>query len=418
MKKNCNTICPLPWMHSFVDSMGIYRLCCTSEETPSFLYDAQGQLIKADTQIESSEIMNSPLLKQVRKMMLNGEWPVWCERCQMDEQRGGESRRLISLQGKGDFKNFALATTLADGTLTTQTVTELDLRLGNQCNLRCRMCSPRSSQLCLKDWNDFVPAKQKLTSCEQEELKNASLYQNKNFISSLEKRLDTLETIHFAGGEPLLSPVMNDIINMVIAKGNAARMTLSYNTNFQVIPRDIWKLWEKFKKIKLLISIDGIGAVNDYIRLGSDWSKLEENFQLLHSFCEKFPQTEVLFATTVQAYNVLEIEKIDSYLMKFPLFLKLPIFINLTNPSYLSSSVLPKEIRQEAQTRAKDLYKRTENILPTHYEYLRKNILNVVRYLDNDDSDEFETFLTYTKKMDASFKVDTIKVLPFLKPYL
>ena len=80
MENKKDLICPLPWMQSFVNRKGDYRLCCTSEETDNQLFDENDFLITVESGHGLDRIMNAPLMKTVRKMMMEGEWPQWCRR--------------------------------------------------------------------------------------------------------------------------------------------------------------------------------------------------------------------------------------------------------------------------------------------------------------------------------------------------
>ena len=418
MENKKDLICPLPWMQSFVNRKGDYRLCCTSEETDNQLFDENDFLITVESGHGLDRIMNAPLMKTVRKMMMEGEWPQWCRRCTLDEKRGGVSRRMIEMQYREPLRKFFMDNTLPDGTLKKFEILEADYRLGNMCNLQCRMCSPNSSLRCLEYWNDVSFPRNKISFLEEQRLKSIRWFDTEDFINDFKMKVSTLEVVHFAGGEPLISPRMLQILEMAISDGYSKKMTLSYNTNLASVPDKIWDLWKQFKKVKLLVSIDGIGKLNEYIRLGSDWDQLVRNLEKVETFCAEYPQTEVIFCTTVQACNVLEIDQFFPFLQKFKHFVGMPNFVNLYHPPYLSTRVLPKEIKEKAKERAMKMFAEAERVLPSHYDYLRQNILNICQYMEGDDESDFESFLEYNKRVDARFKLNTVDYLPFLAPYL
>ena len=79
------------------------------------------------------------------------------------------------------------------------------------------------------------------------------------------------------GGEPLLIHQHYDFLNELVERGRAPFVTLEYNTNLSIVPEKALKLWEHFKKVKLGVSLDGVGPINDYIRHPSKWSVMERN---------------------------------------------------------------------------------------------------------------------------------------------
>lgn len=410
-------ICPLPWMQSFVNRKGDYRLCCTSEETDNQLFDENDFLITVESGHSLEQIMNAPLMKTVRQMMLRGEWPQWCKRCTLDEKRGGVSRRMIEMQFREPLRKFFVENTLPDGALKKFEILEADYRLGNKCNLQCRMCSPNSSLRCLEYWNEVVTPRHKVSYLEEQRLKNIKWFDSDDFIRDFKMKVPTLEVVHFAGGEPLISPRMLDVLEMAIKDGYAHKISLSYNTNLAFVPEKIWELWRKFKRVKLLVSIDGIGKLNEYIRLGSQWEQLVNNLERVEQFCTELPQTEVIFCTTVQACNVLEIDQFFPFLKKFKHFVGMPNFVNLYHPPYLSTRILPKEIKEIAKSRALKLFDDSERALPPHYDYLRQNIKNIIQYMDGESEEDFESFIAFTKRVDKRFDLQTINYLPHLASY-
>src|SRR5205823_2565223 len=104
-----------------------------------------------------ADLINNPTLKALRRRMLAGEWDPMCDRCRTAEDAGGTSSR------KGRNEHFQrhiprlLADTASDGTVRAAAVRHLDMRLGNYCNLTCRMCSPGASKLWIDSYDQVQP---------------------------------------------------------------------------------------------------------------------------------------------------------------------------------------------------------------------------------------------------------------------
>ena len=124
-----SSLCILPWMSLEATPTGNFRPCCLAED---LIVDKQGNpydIAKGGTLKEAFE---SRYMQNLREQFTNGEKPLTCKKCWALESSGGESKRLIS------NKKF--------GTNTDQTkLSFLDLKLGNICNLKCRICGTWSS---------------------------------------------------------------------------------------------------------------------------------------------------------------------------------------------------------------------------------------------------------------------------------
>ena len=81
--------------------------------------------------------------------MLKGEHPEQCIRCQTEEANGIISRRTYETSNWKDSISFEKAAqmTSQEGYLdrSKNPIIHYDLRFGNRCNLKCRMCGPTDS---------------------------------------------------------------------------------------------------------------------------------------------------------------------------------------------------------------------------------------------------------------------------------
>lgn len=89
----------------------------------------------------AEEIFHSPAFNNLRAQMLAGEKPEACNVCWNREALTGSSSRLGSLE--------------KDEVLSEPVLTQLDISIGENCNLRCRMCSPGGSNKLRIDQNFF-----------------------------------------------------------------------------------------------------------------------------------------------------------------------------------------------------------------------------------------------------------------------
>lgn len=349
------------------------------------------------------EIFNSPTLKEIRRQLISGEWPESCKRCFKDETRRGTSRRKIEQNHRKDLEAQLRKQTREDGYIEKILVKESDYRLGNKCNLHCRMCTPYSSSRCLEYWNQVPGDFAKISPSEKERLGNMNWFDQGYLLDDLKRIIHSVDKMHFGGGEPLISSQLEPLLEYAISQNLSSKMALSFNTNFTVLPPRLLELFSKFGHIKFLVSLDGVGKLNEYIRLGSRWDDIEKNIKAVDEFAAKFPQTEVIISTTVQALNVFDIDQIVSFLRMTKNIVPIPNLINLCYPAILSTRVLPLEQKKLASEKLTALYNELEGTIPPHYDYLRQNILGVIDYMQEDHSHLYEDFLLYNQGVDLKY---------------
>ena len=63
---------------------------------------------------------------------------------------------------------------------------------------------------------------------------------------------------YFTGGEPTINQKHRELLDLIIERGVADRVTLEYNTNMAGIPSKVFEQWKHFKYVQIGMSIDGI----------------------------------------------------------------------------------------------------------------------------------------------------------------
>lgn len=290
--------CPAAWHSVAVRNNGDYRLCCYANVTEGsgILRRPDGQSMNMRTD-SADEVRNHSSLKEVRREFLEGRWPASCQRCQTEEKSGLSSGRQFYLNRSkedSDLHQRILSGTAKDGTVDTQLhlVEDLDIRFGNQCNLRCRMCGPTDSSAWYQDhWElglrSFADSGGEVKLEKNEKSKVIALtdrfdwHQKAALIDQLPKDLSKLRRIYMAGGEPLLIQAHQDFLRELIRNGFASKISLEYNSNLTVLPEAILDLWSSFREVAVGVSMDGFGKFHEYLRYPGKFSVLERNLQKL-----------------------------------------------------------------------------------------------------------------------------------------
>lgn len=399
------SLCMIPWVHRFTNEQGYHQLCCSGNGDANQLRGADGKPLHVRQGLTDAELLNSPDMKAVRLAMLRGQWPSACERCQRTEEAGSVSVRNHMAKRFEKWTAEVLGHTLPDGTLENPQVRYADIRLGNVCNLMCRMCGPQASRLWADHHNAVRPRGYQLDPG------TLAVFRDDNWVKSqpvkwlMEQCLPSVESLHFAGGEPLIIPEMVELLEHCIASGRAGEIDLSYNTNMTVLPEKVTRLWPNFRSVSLLGSVDGFGRVNDYIRRPSKWSDIDRNFHLLDENFEQWRLRSVTAAATVQIYNVLQIGELFDYLGSgFRHVSPVPLLTALYDPVYLSIQILPARVKDIARAQLLELRDKNKSLLGGKYHTQVISIDSILAYLDEAaPSGQLMDFLYFSEKSDRQF---------------
>jgi MoaA/NifB/PqqE/SkfB family radical SAM enzyme len=344
------------------------------------------------------ETLNSETYRDLRKRMLNGEdLTDTCKRCLVEEANQLASHRLNESVRLPHFTpEYVAERTNADGTLKKDPeLSFLQVRLGNKCNLKCRMCGPSSSVAWYDEWVDTM-----FTGFKEEDQRIAlnknqhgvikaepNVYQwteESDLLSYIEKCGSSLRHIQFSGGEPLMVRQHVEVLKYLVDAGLAPHMFLDYNSNLTILPNQILDLWSHFKGVDIGISIDGPPALNEYIRYPLKSSTFIENMKKLDR--ANIPG-RLWVTTTVQIYNVLYLEELQNWLLdqKFERISPDISWHVLRAPQELSIFALPQAVKEEIANRMR------------HSVYFSEVAEAIFA---EDKSSLFPNFLKSTRKMD------------------
>lgn len=312
-------------------------------------------------------------MASIRSTILEGKWHPSCERCKKDEAAGGISRRLSENNQNKDVINNNSDYSINNNSL----LSVYDLRFGNKCNLRCRMCSPYSSNMIA---NEFIKYEDDMFyKFNDHPLIEKSLEQIFKKSSELKK----IQTLKLAGGKPLLQKQCIDLIDILIQKNYSEKISLTITTNMTIANQKWAENFNKFKKIKLLLSLDSIGTPIEYIRKGLKWNTIDNNINFLMKNLDP-EKTSFIFVPCIQALNILESKSIYEYVenikKEYPLQKILISPSILRDPDYLAVNALSKKFIRKAKLHLENLYASyKENSLFNDYEkiQLKFNIKNV-----------------------------------------
>ena len=154
----------------------------------------------------------------------------------------------------------------------------VELRLGNYCNLKCRSCNAESST----SWiDDYKKLKNKIIfPSNYDELQTMKYtdydwVENEDFYDEVLKYSPRIDQLHISGGEPFLVPKHFYFLDKLIEDGLAKDMKIFYITNGNYDFDKIKLAIRKIKKFSICwyidIGIDDLEKEIDYIRKNSNF---------------------------------------------------------------------------------------------------------------------------------------------------
>ena len=322
--------CMLPWMHIHTTPSGKVLPCCITEQRIKDFGNTNSNSIK--------ELINSPAMKELRLNMLNEKESATCRQCYNFEKEDINTFRQTTNKKYGEkYFEEIVPQTKEDGTIENFKMRYFDIRFSNICNFKCRSCASEYSS----QW-------------ENEDLKNNLSYariipknNRSEIVEEIKDHIDSIEEAYFAGGEPLITEEHYILLEEMIRRGKT-NILLRYNTNvsnFKFKDKDILNLWSKFNtKVEVSASIDHYGARAEYIRNGTNWSKVEDNLKIL----KNSENVNLSMNTVLGLYNYLTLDDFFYYLIKNNLYSihNYHSIYNMTGPVQITSQALPEKLKK------------------------------------------------------------------------
>ena len=274
-----DTLCPMPWRHLEVSPAGEIRPCCV-------YIDAVGH-VKSTT---LTQAFNNAQVQELRQQMLNGQKPNGCSTCWANEEKGLTSNRYYHLRM---LKKELLTVNLAR-----PNIKSLDLKPGNTCNFKCRICNPSNSSL-------FAQEARLANSIPVESFNWAE--SQSDTINEIVELLPNLANIDMYGGEPFLIKPLLHVVKQAVEQGHAPHMRLHYNSNGSIYPEHLIEYWKQFNHVDIQFSIDNIGRRFELERGGS-WPQIESNIKRLIEL--DLPNVKIAIMPAINIMNIFYFDEL------------------------------------------------------------------------------------------------------------
>src|SRR5262249_11069729 len=148
------------------------------------------------------------------------------------------------------------------------------------------------------------------------------------------------------------------LLQKLVDENRARDIDLEVVTNLSNVRQEVFDLYSKFRNLTVAISIDGTGAVYEYVRYPSKWPVLTRNIARLRA---TRPNVECKINAVVQAINALNVVE----LIDWSLDEDIPIYLSIGRglDDYNDVRILPPEVRQIFLAQFDEFFARKANWL-------------------------------------------------------
>ena len=346
-----DTLCMAPWTHTYLSPQTERRMCCASREPAQNFQQyidssaGTGRYIP----VTLDEHWNNDHMRSVRQRMMAGEVLPECEVCN-DRLLNTSVYRSYFNQLFGHKYNDAMANTDSTGYTTLKPVS-WDYRFSNLCNFKCRMCGDMLSsaweteqrQHNMIEWNNpkngwMVPeVKKQIEKFQDQQIE-------KEFSEAVEEH--RVEEIYWVGGEPLMYEQHWRYMTRIIELGDGPNVYARYNTNLSRVDYKGINLYSdilsRIRDWQICASLDGTGAIGEYIRTGlvyADWLK---NFRDAVAIRRNSRQVRIDFTLTLP--GMFEVTRIERLAQELGVEVLAKVIFSFSPDIVMSPLALPRDV--------------------------------------------------------------------------
>ena len=382
MKIPHEKFCVLPWVSLETSPIGTVRPCCLAEEE---IIDINGNKFDLSKSAELADIQDSNYMRKLRKQFLRAERPDTCKKCWNEEDAGRTSKRMHTL----DRLKHMIPNT--EWTQDPKPLMFLDLKLGNICNLKCRICGSWSSSTCAVEEIEFSPIAEKKRGLHYQMLKQGAWARdNQDFWNEINGMSDQIRYIEFTGGEPFMIREHFQFLQRIVEMGIAGQVEIHYNTNGTQYPDGAEDIWQHFKTVEIAFSIDDVEGRFEYQRANAIWELVEHNIARFDAMRMRNPNIQLQACITVNVFNVMYLEKVANWVDKQGFDF---IYWNMLHQAqYHSISALPTTAKQRVKEELSNITVSAKNKL---------EIDRIIEFMLNGESLDGSALLANIKQVDA-----------------
>ncbi len=401
MIKDNGVICPMPFMQMSTTANGYYQACCVAKAQLDFTFENTSPM----------EFFNSDFMKTLRSDMAYGDMSETvcksCQKCYDQEKLFGRSKRTDALvhpvhSSKKVNEVIDKVKYNPDIDLEPSDIDHLKIKIfGNICNLRCQVCTPYASSALAAEMKKYGLYNGPTLLNSYNSVSKEKLYNDLKIICPV------LRQFEIVGGEPLMMDDALEMLEWMVEKDFARNLEFRIITNGTITNYEFLNLMKNFKKATFIVSLDGVGKKEEYIRNRTVW---DEKVEVISHII--YAGVDISWSNTIQLLNIGYLDEIQNFYIKLKdkhpnATIAKPHMNNLLMyPRYARSSNIPPKIAEKYLKKHKSLNMNISN-LHTHIKSLENasnndhfiRAMQVYKYFDEkrgtcllDEWPEFEDY--------------------------
>jgi sulfatase maturation enzyme AslB (radical SAM superfamily) len=387
--------CPSPWFHMRITNNGGMTYCRWAD--------------KNTTEVNIRDVDPQSFFQQhmagVRTTMLQGEPVDGCERCYLMEEHNkvsGRQKQLLKIGVRVEQFEKSLASSPWVSAFASQEFSQSpqdwQIDLGNHCNSACIFCHPNASSRLATEW------------------KRIGFNQ---FIAMLEAS-PHIQYLHFIGGETLITPAFQIILQALIRSGLNRTATIGFTTNLITWNQPVVDLLSQFAGVNLGMSIESFDLVNDYVRWPATMPKIHQYLDQWIAIAQDHNWL-MQFRTTPTALTIESLLSVYQYAWDRSIAIESCNFLD--RPECMRPSVLPLSHRRPIIDRMESWITEHDTnsdvIVNTRdpnaaQQQIVQDLQSYVNYLKREPDESFRLpeLVTYLKRIESNRGNSVLTYLP------
>lgn len=301
--------------------------------------------------------LNHPYMKKGRDLMMKGEFQWDCRGCYEYAKTGAEGFRtpyhetLKLLSGTYGESPDELQKNLKvcdPKYLTSHAVKELEVGLGNLCDMKCVYCT--------SDWSSMIEAEENQFGQSQAIYHRRPIEENKDFVDAFwkwleESAVETVEHIHLIGGETLFNSyfyIFMEKLDQIYRRRNLShKIIVNIFTNLNN-ENSVQKLLRLLKEthpqisLNLNFSNESVGARAEFIRNGLGWDRAVKNMDKLFDEGKKV----LSFSPSFNNLSISSAADFFRFIRDYSRKAGQPVYVGdnyISHPHWLSPNILTED---------------------------------------------------------------------------
>ena len=340
-----------PWVHTYLSPQTERRMCCASRE-PAQNFEqyidtaaGTGEYIP----ITLDEHWNSPHMMSVRSRMMAGETLPECEVCNDKLLNTDVYRTYFWQLFKHKYPDIWETTDTAGRT--TMHPVSWDYRFSNLCNFKCRTCGDMLSssweseqrQHNMTDWSN-----PKNAWMQPDVRKTITAFQDSQIEAEFSAAVEQhrVEEVYWVGGEPLMYEQHWRYMKRIVELGDGPRVYARYNTNLSRVDYRGVNLYRDIlsglRDWQICASLDGTGAIGEYIRTGLEYDRWLEHFGQAVEIQRHRRQVRIDFTLTLP--GMFEVTRIRQLAKTYGVEVLAKVMFSFSPDIVMSPLALPRSL--------------------------------------------------------------------------